>query len=289
MKKKLLLATFSLIMTTLTASASIPIGYYYSANGKNKAELKTALSHICQRVDLITYGTGTNSTWAAFYELDQLTDGSVWDIYSNTVRYFDPAQPLLNIPGMHIDHAFAKENWGYLEQSAARDLHNLFPADGETNVTKNHYPLGIVLAPIFNNGLSKFGPNSIASSSLYAFEPDDEYKGDFARAYLYMSVMYEDFSNLWTWEMMNNNSYPTWKPWAIDLLLQWHRQDPVSAKEIARNDGIFALQGNRNPFIDYPNLIEYIWGTDTASLFQFPVETEPFLFTPHSLDQINFG
>ena len=85
MKKKLLLATFSLIMTTLTASASIPIGYYYSANGKNKADLKTALSHICQRVDLITYGTGTNSTWAAFYELDQLTDGSVWAIYSSPV------------------------------------------------------------------------------------------------------------------------------------------------------------------------------------------------------------
>lgn len=289
MKRRLPIIVMFMLLISIACTATIPAGYYRTAEGKTKEELKTALHNICQRAEMVNYGTGSNSTWEAFFQLDQLTDGSVWDIYSNTQRYFDATQPMFNIAGMHIDQAFPKENWGSFQNSACNDLHNLYPADGETNVTKNYHPLGVVTTATFDNGVSKFGRNSIPNSSFYAFEPADEYKGDFARTYLYMSVMYENFETLWSSEMLDNNSYPTWKPWAINLLLQWHRQDPVSTKEIVRNDGIYAIQGNRNPFIDYPDLVEHIWGTDTTSAFPFPTETATFLNTPHPLDNIDFG
>ena len=92
------------------------------------------------------------------------------------------------------------------------------------------------------------------------FEPADEFKGDFARSYFYISTIYEDYYQLWQSPMLNNNTYPVWKPWALDLLLKWHRQDPVSPKELARIEAVYNIQGNRNPYIDYPNLVENIWG-----------------------------
>ena len=110
------------------------------------------------------------------------------------------------------------------------------------------------------------------------FEPSEEYRGDFARAYFYIATAYEDF----TWKSgtspfdaalaMDNDSYLEFKPWLIEVLLDWHRADPVSDKEICRADQISNIQHNRNPFIDYPELVEYIWGNkkgeavDLASL-----------------------
>ncbi|MDO9634396.1 MAG: endonuclease [Paludibacter sp.] len=67
---------------------------------------------------------------------------------------------------------------------------------------------------------------------------------------------------------MENNSYPVLKPWAIKLLLQWSRQDPVSEKERTRNEKVFLIQGNRNPFIDYPELVEYIWGDEAGEVWE---------------------
>jgi len=60
--------------------------------------------------------------------------------------------------------------------------------------------------------------------------------------------------------MLQNNTYPTLKPYAVDLLIKWHRDDPVSEKEINRNNEVYRVQGNRNPFVDFPELAEHIWG-----------------------------
>ncbi|MEI8087518.1 MAG: endonuclease, partial [Paludibacter sp.] len=64
------------------------------------------------------------------------------------------------------------------------------------------------------------------------------------------------------------------KPWAIQLLLHWHRQDPVSEKELTRVEKVFAIQQNRNPFIDYPQLVEYIWGTFKDTPWNLPTKIE---------------
>jgi len=86
-----------------------------------------------------------------------------------------------------------------------------------------------------------------------------------------MATAYEHYKNVWNStkpeNMMENNSYPVFKQWAINLLLQWSRQDPVSDKERTRNEQVFLIQGNRNPFIDYPELVEYIWGDSVGCVW----------------------
>jgi hypothetical protein len=270
------------------AFSEVPAGYYYLAHNKKKAELKSALSQIASPLRVLNYGSGKGYTWEGFYYADQNPDGSVKDMYSSEIRYF---KDFTSVAGMHIEHSLPKSWWGGHENNAYKDLFHLYPADGVTNSTKNNLPLGEVTGtPNFDNGVSKIGKNGFGG--IYTdncFEPADEYKGDFARSYLYVSTVYENFATLWNSPMMNNNTYPVWKKWAIDLLLKWNREDPVSQKERDRIEVVYNIQGNRNPFIDYPDLAEYIWGADTTKFFPFPEETEPFLIYPKRGYQMDFG
>lgn len=130
------------------------------------------------------------------------------------------------------------------------------------------------------------------------FEPDDEYKGDFARAIFYMATVYDDLH--WTYDyMFVSNTYPTLLPWAYNMLLQWSRQDPVSQKEIDRNNYVEQYQGNRNPFVDFPNLAEYIWGIRTEETFVLadqensdptpPITGDPEITQPVNGESLDFG
>ncbi|MCE5332160.1 MAG: endonuclease [Bacteroidales bacterium] len=268
--------------------ATIPSGYYYFARNKSKAELKTALHAYCAPLHVLDYGGGTGFTWEGFYYTDRNADGSVVDMYSSTVRMFNG---FAAVSGMHIEHSLPKSWWGAHENNAYKDLFHLYPADGVTNSTKNNLPLGEVTGtPSLDNGVSKVGKNGFGTAYTDGcFEPADEYKGDFARSYFYIATVYENLAPLWQSPMMNNNTYPVWKSWAKELLLKWHRQDPVSAKERNRIEAVYNIQGNRNPFIDYPDLVEYIWGADTTRVFPFPDETEAFLLTPRRGESIDFG
>lgn len=276
-----------LLISTLSIAA-IPAGYYHFAKNKSKSELKTALKNVSTPLRVFEYGSGPGFTWEGFYYTDRRSDSTVVDIYSNVVR---KQTSYSAVNEMHIEHSFPKSWWGAHENMAYKDLFHLYPADAVTNMTKSNLPLGEVTGtPTLDNGVSKVGKNGFGTS--YAdncFEPADAYKGDFARSYLYISSIYEDFSQLWQSPMLNNNLYPVWKPWAIDLLLKWHQQDPVSTKEITRNEAIYQIQGNRNPFIDYPALAEYIWGADTTSIFPFPTETQAYLISPRRGMAIDFG
>jgi len=271
-----------------SAFAAIPSGYYYYAKNKKQAALKTALHTYAAPMKEFEYGGGQGFTWEGFFYTDQKKDSSVVDMYSNTVRKF---KGFSAVNGMHIEHSLPKSWWGGLYNNAYKDLFHLYPADAITNITKSNLPLGEVTGtPTLDNGVTKIGANGFESAYTdNCFEPADEFKGDFARSYFYISTIYEDFAPLWQSPMMNNNTYPVWKPWALDLLLKWHHQDPVSPKELARIEAIYNLQGNRNPFIDYPDLADYIWGKDTANIFPFPDETEPFLLTPRRGYSIDFG
>lgn len=276
-----------LLFLSATAFAAVPSGYYYFAKNKSKAELKTALHTYCGPLYVLDYGGGAGFTWEGFYNTDNRND-TVVDMYSNTIRKFSG---FAAVNGMHIEHSLPKSWWGAHENNAYKDLFHLYPADGVTNSTKNNLPLGEVTGtPALDNGVSKVGKNDFGTAYTdNCFEPADEYKGDFARSYFYISTIYQNLAPLWQSPMMNNNTYPVWKPWAIDLLLKWHHQDPVSAKELARIEKIYAIQGNRNPFIDYPALADYIWGADSTKVFPFPDETEPFLLTPRRGEKVDFG
>ena len=287
MLKTALSVLFFMLFTALYAQ--IPAGYYYHAMGTTGADLKTKLSEISYPQKVLSYGGGESGyTWEGFSKTDKNEDGSVIDMYSDVIRYFDGINA---VSGMHIEHSLPKSWWGSHVNYAYKDLFHLYPSDGITNSTKNDLPLGeISLIVNFDNGVSKTGQNIFGNSySGNCFEPSDEYKGDFARSYLYISTIYEGFDHLWKSPMMDNNRYPVWKPWAIDLLLKWNKQDPVSEKERKRNEVIFGIQGNRNPYIDYPELAEYIWGENKNSQYPFPEETKPFLISPRIGYAIDFG
>jgi hypothetical protein len=271
-----------------SAWASIPAGYYYFSKNKKKAALKTSLHDHAAPLKLLQFGSGAGATWEGFFYTDQRPDTSVYDMYSSIKRYFTG---FTAVKGMNIEHSFPKSWWGGSEMNAYRDLFHLYPADGITNSTKNDLPLGVVAGtPLLDNGVSKVGTNGFESAySGNCFEPADEYKGDFARSYFYIASVYEDYAPLWNSPMLQNNTYPVWQPWAIDLLLKWSREDPVSDKERARNEAVYQIQGNRNPFIDLPDLAEYIWGNDTTSVYPFADETEPYMLAPRQGDKLDFG
>lgn len=277
-----------LLLQNLVLWAAAPSGYYYFVNNKRKSELKTALHTYCSPLYVLDYGSGPGFTWEGLYSTDKNSDGSVIDMYSNITRYFNGYN---SVSGMHIEHSFPKSWWGSHVNNAYRDLFHLYPADGTTNSTKNNLPLGEVTGtPMLDNGVSKVGKNGFGTSYTEScFEPANEFKGDFARSYFYIATVYENLAPLWNSPMLQNNTYPVWTPWAKELLLKWHHQDPVSAKELTRIEAVYKIQGNRNPFIDFPALADYIWGADTTKVFSFPVETESFLLTPRRGEKINFG
>lgn len=281
----LLLSLFLLLLYPI--SAQLPAGYYYPALGKTKDELKTALHQLAYPLRVLNYGSGEGSTWEGFFQTDQVSPDTVFDRYSSIIRYFDGFN---GVSEMHIEHALPKSWWGGANNFAYRDLFHLYPSDGTTNSRKNNYPLGIVSEiPNYDNGVSKIGINVYgADYSGLSFEPADEFKGDFARSYFYVATIYEDLAPFWNSPMMNRNTYPVWTSWAAELLLEWHRQDPVSELEKNRQEAIFNIQKNRNPYIDYPNLVEYIWGPDTLRVYPFPQHMEAFIAFPRPGDVLDF-
>lgn len=282
MRKYIIILLLSLVCQLF---ATPPQGYYSSLNGKSSATLKTELHNILMQdtTRYYSYGSGENHTWNGFYFTDRDTiTNLVIDMYSDSLRYFASNYVSLGFPGfgqkIHIEHSLPKSWWGSYEWAAYKDLNQLYPADGSTNLSKNDNPLGIVTGtPTKNNGVSKIGPAVYDGYVGSVFEPADQYKGDFARTYFYMATAYEHYKNLWDItkpeNMMQNNTYPVFKQWAITLLLQWHRQDPVSSKERTRNEKVYSIQGNRNPFIDYPELAEYIWGNNIDQTWNITTNT----------------
>lgn len=270
--------------------AQAPSGYYTPAEGKKKAELKTALHAIIMNAKVLNYGGGAGSTWSGFAQTDVRADGTVWDMYSNNKV---PANGNYAPSGMNIEHSFPKSWWGGDERQAYKDLYNLNPSDATANSAKSNYTMAVVDGTVsFTNGMIKVGKsNSRPGGLIDAWEPSDEYKGDFARGYMYMVTCYEDYSNDWvTTSALNElekNTYPTFQQWAYELLLKWSQQDPVSDKEINRNNAVYKIQGNRNPFIDYPELAEYIWGAKTESAWS--ESTDPALYSPANNSTLDLG
>lgn len=272
---------FFLLATTLFAQ----MREYYpnSIQGKKERELKTELHNLIMVHERIPYGSAYGSTWTVFRQSDVRSDGSIWDMYSNNTRYF-PGGTTGSNREMNIEHSAPKSWWGEgtnsreFKYDASFDLHHLVPSDASANSAKYNYILGEVVNNVtFDNGVSKVGNAEVNDHYSLAFEPADEYKGDFARMYFYLVTCYqgEDIrGNRYTWrseglKMFQNTEYPSLTTYGKELLLKWSRQDPVSKKEKDRNNAVYSFQKNRNPFIDYPELVEYIWGAKTTVPFYF--------------------
>lgn len=266
-----------LSLTALAANAAAPKGYYDGLEGKSGAELKAAAKSAVSEVTTVSYG---EPTWDAFRNTDTRTVHDLliwWDMYSNNLVAVSTGHG-----GLNIEHSVANSWWGGFKNDAYCDLHHLNPSDSEANGKKSNYPLGKVATVSYTNGVTKVGkPASGASGgATNVFEPHDAYKGDFARAYFYMFTMYDDIewlaANADRNYMFDGSAYPSLKPWAVDLLLEWARLDPVDTKETARNEAVYAAQGNRNPFIDFPGLEEYVWGSKKGESFHVSFDYTAF-------------
>jgi endonuclease I len=255
------------VSSAFAAAGGPPAGYYSSIDGLQDASLKSALGTLTRHrfTTLYDYGSGKNKTWQGLWQTDRNTsDNSVIDMYSNNKRYFNPSDTTASVTNCDIEHMFPNSWWGAKAgcKEAYCDLHHLVPADYSANRSKSNYGPGVPTDTTFNNGVWMNGKDA-TRSNITVFCPPDEYKGDFARALMYIAVTYGDTV---TWQKdesvphMDNDSWQEFKPATSALLLAWHRADPVSNKERVRMNTVYGIQGNRNPFIDYPCLAEYIWG-----------------------------
>jgi len=267
--------------------AQPPAGYYSSAAGLSGEQLKTALYNIINDHDVISY----DGLWTAFQTTDVRTDGKVWDMYSNCNFTFVSNQCgtfSVECDCYNREHSFP-QSWFGGGSPMYTDLFQLYPTDGRVNSIRDNFPFGTTASPSITTGNgSKLGPCSYSGYSGTVFEPIDEYKGDFARTYFYMATRYENLISTWYANstaadaVLQNNSFPAYETWFLNLLGDWHTNDPVSQKEIDRNNAVYAIQQNRNPFIDNPGYVYEIWGVGAPSLLPEP-SSYPTEFSAHSI------
>lgn len=253
----------SLCLLPLLALGQPPEGYYAPAGGLSGEALREALHEIISPHTVLA-----NSTiWAAFELTDSRPDGTVWDMYSD-VPGGVPAYVFQFVTDQcgnydeegdcfNREHTFP-QSWYGNSAPMSTDLFHLYPADAWVNQQRGNLPYGTVGAVDWtgSNG-SVRGDCNWPGCSGTVFEPIDAYKGDLARGYFYMLTRYLPDLAGWSSPMMSGGNF---LPWAESMLLDWHASDPVSSKEQERNNTVFAIQGNRNPFIDHPEWVASIWG-----------------------------
>ncbi len=273
MPKKVL--TYCVLLFYVAQLDAQPVGYYQSALGKNGAQLKTALHFIIDQHTNVGF-----PLWSAFSTTDNKGANVLWDIYSDVPGGTPPYTYTIgldqcgqyNQEGDCYNHEHLWPKTYYYDASPMdADLHHIYPVDGWVNNRRGSLPFGIVsgTATYTSSNGSKLGAsNSYAAYNGAVFQPIEGYCGDIARAFFYMSTRYEGEDANWSNWPMANKAVLTND--AIALLLQWHNADPVSQKEQDRNNAIYALQGNRNPFVDYPIFANCIWGTADCT----PLATE---------------
>ena len=269
MRRKLLrlsLALVASVLPALSSLAQIPEGYYSSLKGKKGAELKTAVHNIIKNAKVLSYGSGQGKTWWGFWSTDRDENGYFIDRYSAKTEWVKSTSQGATGAGMNIEHSFPKSWWGGEKVQGYEDLYNLMPCKSKINSTKSNYPMGIVVSGDKGNGWTKVGKGTDGN---WYWEPAAPWKGDFARGYMYMATAYQDYK--WSGDralqILQQGDYPTLKEWAYKLYIQWAKADKPDAVEIKRNNDVAKIQGNRNPYVDFPNLMEYVWGDSTNIAF----------------------
>ncbi len=165
--------------------------------------------------------------------------------------------------GYNREHSWPSSWYGAVSPMYT-DVFMVYPTDNDVNNRRGSYPFGETDAPTHTtlNG-SKVGPSSYPGYTGVIFEPIDEYKGDFARSYFYVTTRYFGEDGGWPGSDMTVGSQLL--PWAEAMLLAWHAADPVSAKEIDRNEAIYAIQSNRNPYIDRPDFVLKVFSPELSA------------------------
>ena len=286
----LLLLLFTALLG-LTASAAVPSGYYNNAKNKSDQALMTALHNIIKGHTKRSY----NNLWSDFKTTD-CNGNIIIDRYSNTQFIYSTNQcGRYNGVGdcYNREHSIPNSWWGGSDTDTAyTDLHHMFPVDGWVNSERGNHPFGDC-ANGSARGTGKLGACTFSGYNGTVFEVADEYKGDFARVYFYFAIRYmpriSNFTSGTGNVVFTSNSYLCLTTWAINQLLEWHRNDPVSTLETTRNDNVYSIQHNRNPFVDNPELVEYIWGNKQGSTWPNGGTSTPVLTSPTNGSTVNVG
>lgn len=278
---KKIYTSFILLIATI-GFAQIPAGYYNSATGTGYT-LKTQLFNIINDHD----DQGYNAIDDFFLEHDldiyYENDGTILDPYSENPTATDPynyspdvaSDACGNYSGegdcYNKEHVIPQSIFSQAPPMRG-DAHHLLPTDGRVNGFRSNYPYGVVGPNLVSqsgitnptmNG-SKLGNNSNTGYATgytgIVFEPVDEFKGDIARIYFYFVTRYQDQISGWTYAMFDGSSNKVLADPFLKILYQWNLQDPISQKEIDRNNDIYNYQANRNPYIDHPEYIASVWG-----------------------------
>lgn len=269
--------------------AEIPAGYYDDAVGKSGEDLQKSLSTILNDATDVGY----DGLWNLYKTTDRRSDGKVWDMYSDVTNYtFGTDQcGTYGVEGdcYNREHSVPK-SW-FSEQSPMKsDVWHVYPTDGKINGMRSNNPFGEVGsgASSSKNGFSKWGKCVTPGYSGTVFEPNDEYKGDFARTYFYFATRYQN--RITNWGSIFVSNYPHIIDWQLNMLLRWHEQDPVSQKELDRNEAVYeSRQGNRNPFIDYPELVDLIFGDSRNIPFMPDGGDVPYIEAPRNGSTVDMG
>lgn len=257
---------------------------------------KTGSSFATALHDKIATNTtyGYTNLWSAYatsdvvpgYENDSNANKKIWDMYGGFFFTYQSAGKNYSNAGdcYNREHSIPNSWWGGTEDVRYSDIICLLPTDGKVNNTRSNFMFGEVssatttytLAQRTNksgseiiqlgNQYSKLGTaksiNGVSAPESTVFEPADQYKGDFARVYMYFAIRY--YGNAQSTSSGQNTfstSYPYVTNYTKAMLQKWHIQDPVSDKEINRNNAVESLQGNRNPFVDYPQWADKLFDT----------------------------
>lgn len=294
-----LISALAVMLLTLPINAAEPDGYYRSAEGKTGQALLKALEGIVGPHTTVSY----DGLWTMYKYTDVGSDGYILDMYSTT-----KFKPGTNQCGSYSkvgdcynrEHSFPK-SWFNDASPMVSDAFHIVPTDGYVNNQRSNYPFGVCANGTYLSATSKGKPLGKLGKSTYpgysgtVFEPDDIYKGDFARIYFYMAAAYNSKIANWNSDMLAKNSYPVYTTWAINMLLEWSRLDAVSDKEVKRNQAVYdgnggsLKQGNRNPFVDHPELAEYIWGNKMGQPWYSTATADPTITSPTSSSTIDFG
>ena len=273
------LSTVIILLIYSFGYSQIPSGYYNTASASGytlKSQLKNIITngHVDQGYSAL-YDAYKKTDTDVFFE----KDNTVLDMYSENPDGKDPynynhgIRKCGNYNGENVcynrEHIFPQGFFN--EKSPMRtDIHHVVPSDGSVNGRRSNFPFGeVVNASWTSSNGSKVGKNTSEGFTGTVFEPIDEFKGDIARMLFYFATRYENEVTSDSWDThdaspnnpLNGTNSQVYEDWYIKLLYEWHTNDPVSEREIVRNNEAYKFQGNRNPFIDKPEYVAQIWGS----------------------------
>ena len=243
--------------------------YYQSANGLKGKALKTKLSSIISSgVNVISY----SGLYDAYRQTDTRSDNYVRDWYSNITNYrhgIDNKGNYTKEGDMYNREHSVPQSW-FGNGNIKSDIVHVLPTDGYVNNRRSAYPFGEVNSATYTsaNGYCKLGSCKTQGYTGTVFEPNDEVKGDIARIYFYMITRYESSCGSWGHDVFTS-TYPGLTQWTLNMMMRWSKDDPVDDREVERNNAVYATQHNRNPFVDYPGLEEYTWGSKMEEAFSY--------------------